>query len=64
MDMEMQIEPIVSREEIRQQAQQASEQQMSLHQANPYPAGTKAHQQFEHDFWEHELWLCGQATVN
>lgn len=45
------IEPIVSRDSIRDCARAAAESGQSINAANPYPPGTAAHIHFERDFW-------------
>jgi hypothetical protein len=51
------VEPIVSRDTIRAQAQAAAERGQNVNVSNPYPAGSAAHAAFERDYWAavHEL---------
>ena len=45
------MEPIVSRESIRDLARIAANNGKNVHVANPYPAGTAAYVHFEGDCW-------------
>ena len=45
------MEPIVSRDTIRDQARSAAELGHHVHVANPDPAGTAAAIHFERDYW-------------
>lgn len=51
------VEPIVSREHIRDLARAAADSGQNVHIANPYPADSAAHSHFERDYWAavHEL---------
>lgn len=63
MDMELQVEPNVCRDEIRRLAQEAAELNRPLHDANPYPIGTRARMHFELDYWERERQLNDEETT-
>lgn len=45
------MEPIISRETIRDLARKAAERSENVNVANPYPADTAAHLSFERDYW-------------
>lgn len=45
------MEPIVSREVIRDQARSAAELGQHVHVANPYPPLSAAHRHFECNYW-------------
>ena len=51
------VEPIVSRDTIRDLARAAAERGQNVHVANPYPAGSAAAHHFDADYWAavHEL---------
>jgi hypothetical protein len=51
------MEPIVPRDTIRDLARQAVDDRRPMWEANPYPAGTAAHHQFERDYVERQLEL-------
>lgn len=55
------MEPIVSRDTIRDLARAAVESGKPLQQANPYPPETSAHRRFEIDYWARERELNGEA---
>lgn len=61
MDIEMQIEPIVSKDEIRRLAYEAADLQQSIHDSNPYPEGTRAHNCYQLCYWERERELNGES---
>lgn len=63
MDMELQIEPIVSRDEIMRRAREAAERCQSVHDSNPYLPGTQAHRHFQRDYWERDRELCGDEAA-
>lgn len=63
MDMEMQIEPIVSKDDIWVAARKAADEQRSIHDSNPYPEGTRAHNQFQLFYWQRERELNGEETA-
>lgn len=63
MDMEMQVEPIVGKDEIRSKAFAAADQQLSIHDSNPYPDGTRAHRCFQLCYWERQRWLSGEDSA-
>lgn len=44
------MEPIVSRDYIRQLAWALVDERVPLREANPFPEGTQAHAHFERDF--------------
>ena len=45
------MEPIASRDTIRDLARSAAELGQHVHSTNPYPAGTAAAVHFERDYW-------------
>ncbi len=45
------MEPIVSRDTIRDLARSAAELGQHVQISNPYPTGTAAHSAFEWDYW-------------
>lgn len=51
------MEPIVSRDTIRDLARAAADRGQNVNVANPYPTGSSAHAAFERDYWVavHEL---------
>ena len=63
LTLEMQVEPNVSRDEIRRIAHEAAELNRPLHDANPYPIGTRARMQFERDFWDRDRQLNDEETT-
>lgn len=63
LEMEMQVEPIVSKDEIRRRAFEAADKQLSIHDSNPYPGGTRAHFSFQHCYWERQRWLSGEDSA-
>lgn len=62
MEAESQVEPIVSRDEIRCRAYDAADAQQAIHKANPYPPGSTAHRRFEIDCWARHRWLSGEES--
>lgn len=62
-ELEMQVEPIVDKDEIRRLAYEAAERQQPLHEANPYPEGCRARLCFELAYWERQRDLNGEATA-
>lgn len=58
------MEPIVPRDVIRDKARAAADAGLNLHElnVNPYPDGTAAHAQFEHDYWERSREVAGEVV--
>lgn len=63
LEMEMQVEPIVGKDEIRHLANEAADKQLSIHDSNPYPDGTRAHRCFQLCYWERQRWLSGEDSA-
>lgn len=63
LEMEMQIEPIVSKDEIRRRAFEAAERQQPIHDANPYPEGCRSRLCFELAYWEKVRDLEGETSM-
>lgn len=58
--MEMQVEPIVSKDEIWQVAcQHADGGEVTPHR-NPYLPGSTSHHTYETYFWQRRRWLDGE----
>lgn len=61
MDMEVQIEPIVSKAEIWERAKDAAEKQLCIHESNPFPEGMQAHSTYQLFYWQRERELNGET---
>lgn len=59
------MEPIVSRDVIRELARAAAQAGLNLYDngVNPYPAGTSAHHRFEMDYQECVREIAGELEV-
>lgn len=62
MDMEMQIEPIVCKDEIWVTASRHADEGDQTPRQNPYPPGTQAHHTYEVYFWQRVRWLAGEES--
>lgn len=60
MDTALQIEPLVSKDEIWRVASEAADKQLCIHESNPFPYGTHAHNTFELYYWQRKRWLDGE----
>ena len=62
MDMELQIEPIVSKAEIWELACLHADAGDQTPHRNPHPPATQAHHTYEVYFWQRRRWLDGEET--
>lgn len=62
MDTALQVEPLVCKDEIWRLAAEAADKQQCIHESNPFPQGTQAHNTYQHYYWQRVRWLDGEES--